>query len=74
MIASGATPSLQVALGRGSGVSQEKSGELRFCGDFRGLDEVTAKDVYPLPRGEGCLGALDGPKCFRIIGARGRKV
>ena len=28
---------------------KKKSGELRFCCDFRPLKEVTIKDAYPLP-------------------------
>ena len=29
---------------------KKKNGELRFCCDFRPLNEVTSKNAYPLPR------------------------
>ena len=29
---------------------KKKSGELRFCCDFRPLNDVTVKDAFPLPR------------------------
>ena len=35
---------------------KKKNGELRFCCDFRPLNEVTVKDVYPLPRIDESLG------------------
>jgi hypothetical protein len=29
---------------------KKKNGKLRFCVDYRGLNKITKKDVYPLPR------------------------
>ena len=46
---------------------RKKSGELRFCIDFRKLNEVTKKDAYPLPRIDGCLDALEGSRYFSTL-------
>ena len=37
---------------------KKKNGELRFCCDFRHLNEVTVKDAYPLPRIDESLARL----------------
>ena len=37
---------------------KKKSGELRFCCDFRPLNEVTIRDAYPLPRIDESLARL----------------
>ena len=42
----------------------KKDGSRRFCVDYRKLNEVTRKDVYPLPRCEEILHALSGAAYF----------
>ncbi|KAJ8546628.1 hypothetical protein ON010_g11608 [Phytophthora cinnamomi] len=39
---------------------RKKDGEVRFCVDYRALNNVTQKDVYPLPRIDETLDALGG--------------
>lgn len=39
----------------------------RFCVDYRKLNLVTTKDVYPLPRIEDALSRLEGSKYFSIM-------
>ena len=39
---------------------QKKSGEVRFCVDYRRLNAVMIKDSYPIPRIEDTLSALGG--------------
>eukprot|EP00644_Phytophthora_capsici_P019121 jgi/Phyca11/132843/e_gw1.239.4.1 len=39
---------------------RKKDGEVRFCVDYRALNKVTHKDVYPLPRIDETLEALGG--------------
>ena len=42
----------------------KKDGTLRFCIDFRELNDVTIKDAHPLPRIDDTLEALKGAKYF----------
>ena len=42
----------------------KKTGEIRFAIDYRKLNEVTRKEIYPLPRIDDTLDALGGAKYF----------
>ena len=42
----------------------KKDGSIRFCVDYRKLNEITLKDSYPLPRIDDCLDTLQGTKWF----------
>ena len=46
---------------------KKKSVELRFCSDFRPLNEVTIKDAYPLPRIDESLARLGNAKIYTSI-------
>ena len=46
---------------------KKKSGETRFCIDYRKLNAISVKDAYPLPRIDDCLDALAGAKCFSTL-------
>ena len=46
---------------------KKKCGEWRFCVDYRRLNAVTVKDVYPLPRIDEALGRLQGSSIFSIM-------
>jgi transposase InsO family protein len=43
---------------------KKKSGEMRFCVDYRRLNAVTRKDSYPIPRIDESLEALGGSYWF----------
>ena len=51
----------------GTVMVKKKSGELRFCCDFRPLNEVTIKDAYPLPRIDESLARLGNAKIYTSI-------
>ena len=42
----------------------KKDGSVRFCVDYRKLNDATRKDAYPLPRITECLDTLAGSKWF----------
>ena len=42
-------------------------GSVRLCRDYRRLNEVTRKDVYPLPRSDEALDSLAGASCFSTL-------
>ena len=46
---------------------KKKSGELRFCCDFRPLNQVTIKDAYPLPLIDESLSRLGKAKIYTSI-------
>lgn len=46
---------------------KKKDGKLRFCVDYRGLNKVTKKNVYPLPRIDDALAALQTGKFFSTL-------
>ena len=43
---------------------KKKTGELRFCCDFRPLNDVTVKDAFPLPRIDESLSRIGNAKIF----------
>ena len=46
---------------------RKKDGGLRWCVDYRRLNEVTEKDAYPLPKIEECIDTLSGAKWFSTL-------
>ena len=46
---------------------KKKDGTVRFCVDYRHLNEATIKDAYPLPRIEDNLDALQGSCWFLTL-------
>lgn len=46
---------------------KKKDGSVRFCVDYRALNAITVKDVYPLPRVDETLEALCGSRRFTSL-------
>ena len=46
---------------------KKKDGTVRFCIDYRKVNEVTEKEIYPLPRIEDNLDSLKGAKWFSTL-------
>ena len=48
-------------------IVKKKDGSLRFCVDYRKLNTVTERDVYPLPRIDDTLDLLGGARYFTTL-------
>jgi transposase InsO family protein len=48
----------------------KKDGNLRFCIDYRAINNVTYKDAYPLPLIDNCLNAMNGSTWFTTLDLR----
>ncbi len=46
---------------------KKKSGEYRFCIDYRRLNAVSKRNVYPLPRIDDVFDRLAGSKYFSTL-------
>ena len=42
-------------------------GSVRWCGDFRRVNDLTRKDAYPLPRIDSCLECLGSARLFSVF-------
>jgi len=51
-------------------IVRKKDGSTRFCVDYRGLNDRTTKDSYPLPRIDDCLDTLSGASWFSTFDLR----
>jgi len=45
----------------------KKDGQLRFCVDYRKLNEITVSDAYPLPRMDDCIDSLGNATIFTTL-------
>jgi len=46
---------------------RKRDGSVRWCVDYRRLNDVTVKDAFPLPRTDMCLESLGGSKVFSAL-------
>ena len=49
---------------------KKKDGGVRFCVDYRALNTVTKKDVFPMPRIDDMLNQLGGKQIFSTLDAK----
>ncbi|KAJ8395672.1 hypothetical protein AAFF_G00029090 [Aldrovandia affinis] len=49
---------------------RKKDGSLRFCIDYRHLNDVTRKDSYPLPRIYDAFDSVSGSTWFSVLDLR----
>ena len=49
---------------------KKKNGSIRFCCDFRRLNDVTRRDSYPLPKINELINTLSGAKLFTTLDFR----
>ncbi|MCP3888118.1 MAG: hypothetical protein GY702_04500, partial [Desulfobulbaceae bacterium] len=67
MLAEGQISPSSSPWGAGVVLVEKKDGAVRFCIDYRRLNQVTKKDAYPLPKIEECLDRLLGNKYFHVV-------
>lgn len=67
MLASGVIEEANGAWGFPVVLVKKKDGEVRFCIDYRSLNKITKRDVYPLPRIDETLEALHGARRFSTL-------
>jgi hypothetical protein len=48
-------------------LAPKKDGTLRFCCDYRRLNAITVRDVYPIPRADDVINHLGGSSIFTSI-------
>lgn len=46
---------------------RKRDGSVRWCVDFRKLNNVTVKDLWPLPRIDACIDTLSGSKLYSCL-------
>ena len=48
-------------------LAKKRNGEVRFCIDYRGLNQVSNHDAYPVPRVDDALRGLKGARWFSTL-------